>query len=76
MTIRNIAVVWGDFEGASMPSGLSSPFGPALKGLKTRSNRIETQRLESQPRQSGDWRSQEGVFFLGDDLQNLAKNLP
>jgi hypothetical protein len=91
MTIRNIAVVWGDLEGASLSCGWPSCSDPSpegavhaspgqseapprvtwpfhLQGLKARSNRDETQRLESQPRQSGDWRSQESVFFFGTDL--------
>jgi len=46
-----------------------------LQGLKVHPNRGETQRPEAQPRQSGDWRSQEEVFFFGDDLQGLAKDL-
>jgi hypothetical protein len=45
-----------------------------LQGLKSRPNRGETQRFEPQPRQSADWRSHEAVFFLGDDLQNWAKD--
>jgi hypothetical protein len=43
--------------------------------MKARPSRGETQRLEPQPRQSRDGRSWEGVFFLGADLENLAKGL-
>jgi len=44
--------------------------------MKVRSSRGETQRIEPQPRQSGDWRSREGALFFGADWQNLAKELP
>ncbi len=66
---HNIAVGWADFEGPCCHPDRPPAPAPALKRLKT-------QRIEPQPRQSGDWRSQEGVFFWGDDLQNSVKELP
>jgi hypothetical protein len=65
LILKGRVVIWTDL-----------PFRPQLaERVESRPNKSKTQRLEPQPRQSGDWRSQEGVFFLGDDLQDLAKDL-
>jgi hypothetical protein len=57
-----------------LPSRVTRPLH--LQDLKTRSNRDETLRFEPQPHQSGDWRSRENVFFLGDILFPILRLKP
>ncbi len=45
-----------------MLRGLQSRSGLIPEGLKVRPNRGGTQRLDPQPRQSGDWRSRQPFF--------------
>jgi hypothetical protein len=62
---HNIAVGRADFEGPCCRLERPPVPAPALKGLKAWLNKSKTQWIEPPPRQSGDWRSREGVFFFG-----------